>query len=134
MLFRSEVQLSDAPVFAQGTPESEYINQYLEIVNYNVGIKNGYRGKVPGVSDISIKNNGDRNLSELMVTVYFQDESGKNIAEDSFLIIGGFWGGDTLKANYSWKMENDKFFEFKNLASEVDILRNSIKITEIKFE
>lgn len=130
----SEVQLSDAPVFAQGTPESEYINQYLEIVNYNVGIKNGYRGKVPGVSDISIKNNGDRNLSELMVTVYFQDESGKNIAEDSFLIIGGFWGGDTLKANYSWKMENDKFFEFKNLASEVDISRNSIKITEIKFE
>ena len=69
-----------------------------------------------------------------MVTVYFQDESGKNIAEDSFLIIGGFWGGDTLKANYSWKMENDKFFEFKNLASEVDISRNSIKITEIKFE
>ncbi len=29
---------------------------------------------------------------------------------------------------------NDKFFEFKNLASEVDISRNSIKITEIKFE
>ena len=72
------------PRFAQGTPESEYINQYLEIVNYNVGIKNGYRGKVPGVSDISIKNNGDRNLSELMVTVYFQDESGKILQKIHF--------------------------------------------------
>ena len=47
----------------------------------------------------------------------------------SYAIVKGF-----LKANYSWKMENDKFFEFKNLASEVDISRNSIKITEIKFE
>lgn len=130
----NDVQLSDSKIAVQKTPEEEYIDQYIEITNYHVGMKSGYRGKEPGISDVSIKNNGDKNINELTITVYFQDENGKNIAEDSFMFIGGFWGGDTLKANYSWKMENNKYYEFSNLADEVDISRNTVKVTEIKFD
>lgn len=130
----NDVQLSDSKIAMQKAPEEEYIDQYIEITNYHVGMKSGYSGKEPGISDVSIKNNGDENINELTITVYFQDETGKNIAEDSFMLIGGFWGGDTLKANYSWKMENNKYYEFSNLADEVDISRNMVKVTEIKFE
>ena len=111
----------------------EYIDNYLEI-SAKVGMNSGYNGTVPGISDISIKNHGNKNIIELTVTVYFQDNSGKNIAEDSFMVIGGLWGGDTLKANYSWKMEDDKFYEFEHLADEVDINRNYIEISSITFE
>ena len=114
--------------------EIEYIDQYIEITNYHVGMQSGYRGKEPGISDVAIKNNGDKNINELTITVYFQDETGKDIAEDSFMLIGGFWGGDTLKANYSWKMESNKYYEFSNLADEVDISQNTVKVTEIKFD
>lgn len=130
----NDVQLSDSKFTMQKTPEEEYTDQYIEITNYHVGMQSGYRGKEPGISDISIKNNGDKNIAQLTITVYFQDENGKNIAEDSFMIIGSLFGGDTLKANYSWKMENNKYYEFSNLADEVDISRNTVKVTEIKFD
>lgn len=130
----NEAQLSNVDTSIHRTPEEEYIDQYIEVTNYNVGMHTGYRGKEPGISDVSIKNIGDKNISELTLTVYFQDENGKNIAEDSFMFIGGYGGGDTLKANYSWKMESNRYYEFKNLADEVDISRNNVKVTEIKFE
>lgn len=130
----TDAELSDVKISSQKTPEEEYIEQYVEITNYHIGMHSGYRGKEPGISDISIKNNGDKDITELTITVYFQDENGKNIAEDSFMIIGGLFGGDTLKMNYSWRMENNRYYEFKNLADEVDISRNSVKVTEIKFE
>lgn len=129
-----DAELSDAKVPSQKTPEEEYIEQYIEITNYYISMKSSYTGKEPGISDIAIKNNGDKDISELTITVYFQDEIGNNIAEDSFMVIGGYWGGDTLKANYSWKMENNRYYDFKNLADEVDISRNRVKVTEIKFE
>lgn len=130
----TDAELSDVKVPSQKTSEEEYIEQNVEIAGYYIGMQSGYRGKEPGISDISIKNNGDKDIAQLTITVYFQDENGKDIAEDSFMIIGGLFGGDTLKANYSWKMEKNKYYEFKNLADEVDISRNSVKVTEIKFE
>lgn len=130
----NDAELSNVKSPSQKTEEDKYIEQYVEITNYYIGMKSGYRGKEPGISDIAIKNNGDKTIAELTITVYFQDETGKNIAEDSFIIIGGYWGGDVLKANYSWKMENDRYYSFDNLADEVDISRNSVKVTEIKFD
>lgn len=50
------------------------------------------------------------------------------------MTLGELWGGDTLKANYSWKMESNSYYEFENLADEVDISRNSVVITSIRFE
>lgn len=127
-------QLSEVKETAKNSPEEEYIEQFIEITNYHVGMQSGFGGKEPGLSDVSIKNNGERDIAELVITIYFQDEDGKNIAEDSFMLIGGLWGGDTLKANYSWKMDGGGYYEFKYLADEVELSRNTAKVTEIKFE
>lgn len=114
--------------------EDKYIKEYLTLTNAKVSICESYDGKHPGLSRVSVKNNGIKNIEELTVTVYFQDASGKNIAEDSFLVIGSLFGGDTLKANYSWKMESDKFFEIENLADDVEIARYKVEISQIVFE
>lgn len=127
-------QLSEVKETVKNSPEEEYIEQFIEITNYHVGMQSGFGGKEPGLSDVSIKNNGERDIAELVITIYFQDEDGKNIAEDSFMLIGGLWGGDTLKANYSWKMDGGGYYEFKYLADEVELSRNTAKVTEIKFE
>ena len=114
--------------------EDKYIENYVSLENYKVSMCNGYLGTVPGLSNLSLKNNGNKNIKELTVTVYFQDAQGKNIAENSFLVIGGIFGGDTLKANYSWKMNENEFYEIENLADEVNISRYSVKVTGIAFE
>lgn len=114
--------------------EQKYINEYLEIKSYEIKEYRDILGDVvPGIGNISLKNKGNRDISELTITVYFQDVDGKNIAEDVFLIIGGIYFTNTLKANYSWKLDDDIFYEFKNLTSEVNLNRHRVKITEIKF-
>lgn len=114
--------------------EQKYINEYLEIKSYEIKEYRDILGDVvPGIGNISLKNKGNRDISELTITVYFQDVDGKNIAEDVFLIIGGIHFTNTLKANYFWKLDDDIFYEFKNLTSEVNLNRHRVKITEIKF-
>lgn len=130
-------ELEEAKSSEQTTSLSEeetYLKNNIELLDSKVSICEGYDGEHPGLSNVSVKNNGDKDISELTVTVYFQDEDGKDIAENYFLVIGGLFGGDTLKANYSWKMEDGKFYEIENLADEVDINRNRVEITEITFE
>lgn len=130
-------QIKESTTIASISPISikeDYIKDFLLIESATVTMCEGYNGKEPGLRKITIKNNGDKNVGELIVTVFFQDENGKDIAEDSIMLIGGYFGGSTLKANYSWKMENDKYYGFKNLSDEVDINRNRVEITEISFE
>lgn len=116
--------------------EEQYINDYVELLDYNVGIFDSYDGKKKGIDDIEVKNNGDRNISSLTVTVFFQDDEGKDIAEDSFTVISSWniGGSDVLKANYSWRMEDGRFYSFDNLADEVDVMKHRVEITEISFE
>lgn len=114
--------------------EEKYVREYLSLMDYKVGIFEGYLGKAPGIMNIAIKNNGNRNLSNVTVTVYFQDASGRDIAEDSFMVIGSWENAEGLKANYSWKMPSDKFYEIENLADEVDVSRHRVEITKIEFE
>ena len=127
--FANEVNVGDTM-----SEEEIYIRDYISLDNYKVSMCTGYAGTVPGLSHLSLKNKGNKDIKELTVTVYFQDSRGRNVAEDSFMVIGGFFGGDTLKANYSWKMEDDKFYEIENLADEVDISRHTVVISDIEFE
>ncbi len=92
-----------------------------------------YDGKYKGISDVQIKNIGDKTIDELTVTVYFQDENGNDMAEDSCMIIGGYYNTYDLKPNYSYKMEKDKFMKFEHLPDEVDISKHRVEITDIHF-
>ncbi len=114
--------------------EEQYIKEFITVEGYKVGIFEGYRGSEEGIANVQVKNNGEKNIGRLTVTVFFQDENGKNIAENSIMVIGSLFGGDTLKANYSWKMEKDTYYKFENLADEVDISRNYVEVTKIEFE
>ncbi len=114
--------------------EEQYIQEFITVEGYKVDMFEGYRGREEGIANIQVKNNGEKNIDRLTVTVFFQDENGKNIAENSIMVIGSLFGGDTLKANYSWKMEKDTYYKFENLADEVDISRNYVEVTKIEFE
>lgn len=115
--------------------EQKYINEYMQIISFKVKKYEKYTGEIlPGLGELEIKNNGGKDLSKVYVTVYFQDANDNNIAENKILVIGGLFSEpSTLKSNYSWKMENDKFYELTNLSSEVNLAKHTIEISEIEF-
>ena len=129
----SHIDLRESEPKPQKTDEDLYIEEHIVLLDYKVGMCNSYHGEVPGLSAVSLKNNGERDIDEVTITVYFQDLSNKNIAEASFVVIGNLWSADKLKANYSWAMEKNKFFEITNLSDEVDISRYTVEVSHIEF-
>ena len=109
----------------------EYINNYFVLENAVVKQFTSYSDKKEwGFSNIQVKNNGDKTVTGMTITVYFQDTDGKDVAEDSFN-ISQF---NSLKPNYSWKQDEDRYYQFKNLTSDVDPTRHTIKVTDLEFE
>lgn len=109
----------------------EYINNYFVLENAVVKQFTSYSDKKEwGLSNIQVKNNGDKTVTGMTITVYFQDTDGKDVAEDSFN-ISQF---NSLKPNYSWKQDEDRYYQFKNLTSDVDPTRHTIKVTDLEFE
>ena len=93
--------------------------------------------RVPGV-EFKLKNNGERLLREIEVTVYFKDSTGKTIAEERYhpvLAMKKTYSGDEviLKQNYIWQMENGNFYKAASVPSEWDEGAVAAKITDIKF-
>lgn len=68
-----DVTLSDSAEASVKSREEEYIENYLELNDYKVDMCQSYSGTFPGLENVSIKNNGDRDLRKVTVTVYFQD-------------------------------------------------------------
>ena len=111
----------------------DYINNSFVLENAVVEQFDSYKGKEWGLTKIQVKNNGEKTVTEFEVTVYFQDEAGNDIAEDSFW-IGSVYLNNSLKPNYSWKQEDDRYYSFDNLTSNVNPARHKIQITDLKFE
>jgi hypothetical protein len=93
--------------------------------------------KVPGV-EFKLKNNGERLLREVEVTVYFKDTTGKTIAEERYhpvLAMNKSYSGDQiiLKQNYIWQMENGNFYKADFVPTEWEEGSVTAKITDIKF-
>lgn len=134
-LYVIEVSLSENKTLANLSPEEEYIKDYVDLMSAKVEMCSSYEKDCPGLRDVSIKNNGDKDIKSLTITVYFQDSNGRDIAENSFVVIGNYFDyTNGLKANYSWAMEDDRFYEIKNLSDEVDISRYRVEISKITFE
>lgn len=111
----------------------DYINNYFVLENAVVEQFSSYSGKKWGLTKIQVKNKGEKTVKEFEITVYFQDENGNDIAEDSFY-ISDVTIGNLIKPNYSWKQDEDRYYTFDNLTSEVNPSRHTIKITDIEFE
>ena len=93
--------------------------------------------KVPGV-EFKLKNNGERLLREVEVTVYFKDAAGKKISEERYhpvLAMKKTYSGDQtlLKQNYIWQMEDGNFYKADSVPSEWQEGSVSAAVTDIKF-
>jgi len=104
--------------------EARYYKTYLD-------------ARVPGV-EFKLKNEGDKTLTEVEVTVYFKDASGNVIAEEDYhpVLVSDFSFRDNklLKPNYIWQMEQGKFYQAKSVPSEWQEGNAVAKITTIEFE
>lgn len=94
--------------------------------------------KVPGV-EFKLKNNGDRILKEVEVSVYFKDKDGNIISEKSYFpILNSTYvfrdNNKPLKPNYIWQMERGKFYKADSVPTEWKEGAVSAKITNIEFE
>ena len=91
---------------------------------------------VPGVK-FKLKNNGDRLLREVEVTVYFKDGSGTVIAEERYHPVMGmnesYSGNQVLKKNYIWQMEEGNFYKADGVPTEWQEGAVEAKVTNLKF-
>ena len=95
------------------------------------------KNKVPGVK-FKIKNNGDRLLREVEVTVYFKNAGGTVIAEERYrpvLAMKKSYSGNQiiLKKNYIWQMEEGNFYKADAVPTEWKEGAVEAKVTNIKF-
>lgn len=93
--------------------------------------------KIPGVK-FKLKNNGERLLREVEVTVYFKDASGTIIAEERYrpvLAMKKSFSGDQviLRKNYIWQMEEGNFYKADGVPTEWSEGAVDAKVTNIKF-
>ena len=117
--------------------EDEYIKDNLELKSAKVEKYTGYDGEHVGLGGVSIKNNGDKNIAKIYATVYFQDKNGKDIFDSEFIVVGNpydYQGQSDLKANYSFKMEDNQYYTIDNLSDDVDITKYRVEISKIEFE
>lgn len=98
-----------------------------------------YREKgIPAVK-FKLKNNGDRALSKVEVTVYLKDENDRVIAEENFhpVLISSYnlsGNNKPLKAGYIWEIERGKYYIIKDAPTEWKVGNAVAKITDIEFE
>jgi hypothetical protein len=116
----------------------EYIVNSLELYDLSAEYKNSYIDEnIPGVL-FKLRNNGDKALSEVEVTVYFKDADGNVISEQNYypvLVSEYSFSGDNkpLKPGYIWQMEKGKFYQAKKVPSEWDEGSVEASITNIEF-
>ncbi len=92
---------------------------------------------VPAVR-IALKNNGDKSLDWVRVTVYFQDSDNKTIFEQTFAPVSvskyNFTrNNDPLKPGYIREMESGKYFIVESPLSEWKQGNAFAKISDIEF-
>lgn len=109
----------------------------IEIYDFAAGYFESWDGKTPGVK-FKIRNNGDKTLSKIKITVYFKDSGGSIIAEEDFLPVStnSFRSefNKPLKPNYIWQMPQDKFLPAESVPNEWQEGSVVFRLTELEFE
>jgi len=114
-----------------------YINNNLVLESATVDeFDTYYNTKEWGLSNIKVKNNGDKSITKMTITVYFKDNDGNTIGENNINIgIADIYNTvSALKPNYEWSTDADRYYELKNLSDSIVPTRNEIKITKVTFE
>lgn len=135
---REAEELAEAKEEEKRQAERQAYIQNVELYGFKAKYFSTYSDKrVPGV-EFKLKNNGERVLRKVEVTVYFKDRSGAVIAEQEYnpvLVTKYSFSGDNkpLKPNYIWQLEKGKFLQAKSVPSEWAEGRAEARITDIEF-
>ncbi len=118
--------------------ESVYVSEYLKLYDVEARyMESVLHGRVPGIL-FKIRNNGDKSLDRVEVTVYFKDADGTIIAEEEYTPVFvseySFSRDDKpLKPGYIWQNERGKFYSAKSIPTEWDEGSIDIRITDLRF-
>lgn len=113
--------------------KQDYIDKYMRVTGGTVDMMEDYtRTSKLGMAEVELKNNGDRDVKDVTVTVFFRDDQGKKVAQQSICVLSEYVD-DPLNANYSWKMQDDKFYELTSIPRSVDRSNYTIEVTDITF-
>ena len=100
--------------------KQDYLNK-IEIFDFKATWINTYSSKnVPAVR-FAIRNNGDRSLDKVEVTVYFYDVNDNAIFEKKYLpvLAGSYLSNDgPLKPNYIKRQKEDNYYTIDELGPE----------------
>lgn len=114
---------------------AQYMAQNVEVYDLTASYQDSMLdGRVPGV-DFKVRNNGDRSLATVEVTVVFYDADGKAIAEEDFLPVftGGFDNDPPLRPGYIWQQERGRFYAAKSVPDEWESGKVTAKVKRIEF-
>ena len=141
-----EIQLQQESIQQENQREEEqeqttnatYIAQNLELYDLSAGyVESMTNNWVPGVY-FKLRNNGQRSLDKVEVTVYFKDAAGKVIMEETYLpvLVTEFSisnDAKPLKPGYVWQMEEGKFYTSTSVPSEWQEGSIEARVTDIRF-
>lgn len=139
----SEIEAAEAGIkettkaISDFSEKMSYIGQ-IEITEFIARRIDTYsRENVPAIR-ISVKNNGERSLDEVKVTVYFRDQSGEIIYEDDYhpVLVSDYGFGDNnkpLKAGYVREMAEGKYYTLESPLSEWQDGNATAKIVDLEF-
>lgn len=124
-----------APALAVISKQS-YIDQSIQVYGFVGKYYSSYGGRKAGL-EFKIKNNGEKVLTTVEITIYFPDAAGNTIAEEKFYpVFESRITSDSrpLKPGYIWQLDDGQYYPAKNIPDEWFPARTHYKITDIEFE
>jgi len=126
----TEVKIEDeAEVHGGKSAEFEFEKKYfknIEILDFSATKIDTYSQKdIPAIR-FGLKNNGDKTVDQIEVTVFFLDDDDHAIYEK---VITKY---EVLKPNYIWRQEPDRYYTIENLGPEWSGKANAV-ITGVRF-
>lgn len=132
------IDSSNSEIIAKKNAVVEKINYFSKVAVYDFVAKyyeQYFGGKEAGVV-FKLKNNGNKELKKVQLTVYFKDNSGNIIHEDTFTPISEYsWNSNSnsLMPNRIWQMDSGYYLQAENVPSEWKEGSVEVKITDIDF-
>jgi hypothetical protein len=120
---------------AMPSDAAQYMKDNVEVYDLEASYRDSMLdGRVPGV-DFKVRNNGDRTLDTVEVTVVFYNGEGDAIAEDTFfpVIVTSYDNDPPLRPGYIWQQERGRFYSAKSVPDEWQSGKVTAKVTRIEF-
>lgn len=126
-----------ATVQQQAAKVSDYLEK-LEIYDVDSKYRPSASGSRSASVQFKIRNNGDRTLTRIEVTVYFLNASGAPIAEEVFVPVRvnpyAASAARPLRPGYVWELEGNRTMTTRSIPSEWVEGSVEVKFTGLEFE